>query len=122
MLPNKQTEYIEDPTRDVLRRIGDSWSLLVLMELHHGARRFNRLQESVEGISKRMLSVTLRGLERDGLVSRSVYPTSPPHVEYALTDLGQSLSEPLQPLQDWAMRCQPDVHAARRRYDQHMAI
>ncbi|MEP2782348.1 MAG: helix-turn-helix domain-containing protein [Pseudoruegeria sp.] len=106
------------PTRDVLNRLTDSWSLLILMELDHGELRFNRLREAVDGISQRMLTVTLRNLERDGLVNRAVYPSAPPRVEYALTELGQSLVFPLRPLKDWATRCQPDVRAARARYDQ----
>ncbi|SLN43874.1 putative HTH-type transcriptional regulator YybR [Pseudoruegeria aquimaris] len=104
-------------TRDILRRITDGWSLLVLIELSKEKKRFNQLRDSVSGISQRMLAVTLRHLERDGLVSRTVLPSSPPHVEYALTALGQSLVPSLKPLQVWAENRQPDIHAARDRYD-----
>ena len=105
------------PIRDVLDRIGDAWSVLVLMELNKGPCRFNALRRVVDGISQRMLAVTLRHLERDGLVSRAVLPLSPPQVEYALTDMGHGLIISLSHLRDWATAHQPGVRAARLAYD-----
>ncbi len=88
--------------RDVLDRIGDKWSVQVIERLGDDPRRFNELRRSVEGLSQRMLTVTLRALERDGLLTRTVFPTVPPQVEYALTDLGRSLLVPLRALAGWA--------------------
>lgn len=105
------------PIRDVLDRIGDAWSVLVLMELGKGPCRFNALRRVVDGISQRMLSVTLQHLHRDGLLTRTVLPLSPPQVEYALTDAGRSLITHLAPLRDWANAHQPGIHAARAQYD-----
>lgn len=105
------------PIRDVLDRIGDAWSLLVMLELGRGACRFNALRRVVDGISQRMLAVTLRQLERDGLVSRKVLPMSPPQVEYALTDLGRSLLDKVEALRSWAEASQPQVRAARAAFD-----
>lgn len=110
------------PIRDVLDRIGDAWSVLVLMELHNGPCRFNALRRVVDGISQRMLAVTLRHLERDGLVSRAVLPLSPPQVEYALTPMGQDLITSMAHLRDWAVSHQPAVRAARHAYDGHAAL
>ena len=105
------------PMRDVLDRIGDAWSLLVMLELMKGPCRFNALARVVGGVSRRMLTVTLRNLERDGLVSREVLPCSPPSVEYALTPLGLSLQSALIGLRDWAVAHQPQINARRRAYD-----
>ena len=105
------------PIRDVLDRVGDAWSVLVLAELSKGPCRFNALLRVVNGISQRMLSVTLRTLERDGMISRRVLPLAPPQVEYALTDLGQSLFASLDPLREWAAKHQPSVRVARLAYD-----
>lgn len=105
------------PIRDVLDRIGDAWSLLVMLELGRGPCRFNALRRVVDGISQRMLAVTLRQLERDGLVSRTVLPLSPPQVEYALTDLGSSLLDKVEALRSWAEASQPQVRAARAAFD-----
>ena len=101
----------------VLSRIGDKWSILVVMMLTDGPRRFNELKRLVGGISQRMLTFTLRGLERDGLVSRTVYPTVPPRVEYELTDLGRSLQVPVQALGAWAFSNLPAIQEARSRFD-----
>ena len=79
------------PVRLILSRIGDKWSVLIVMALCGGPRRFNELKRSIDGISQRMLTLTLRSMERDGLITREVFPTTPPRVEYALTALGQSL-------------------------------
>jgi DNA-binding HxlR family transcriptional regulator len=106
------------PVRDVLDRLGDAWSVLVVLSLADGPVRFNALKRSIGGISQRMLTVTLRSLERDGLVSRSVVPTTPPQVEYALTEMGHSLSEPLGALVTWANARQPAIEASRAAYDE----
>jgi len=105
------------PVRDVLDRLGDAWSFLVVLRLADGPQRFNALKRRVGGVSQRMLTVTLRSLERDGLVSRTVYPTTPPMVEYRLTPLGESLVEPMAALTRWAARHHDSVRAARSRYD-----
>lgn len=105
------------PIRDVLDRVGDAWSVLVLSELAKGPCRFNALLRVVGGISQRMLSVTLRTLERDGMVSRTVLPLAPPQVEYALTELGEGLVASLSGLTAWASAHQPAVRAARMSYD-----
>jgi DNA-binding HxlR family transcriptional regulator len=105
------------PMRDVLDRIGDTWSLLVVINLQPAPMRFNALRRSIEGISQRMLTVTLRSLERDGLVRRTVRPTTPPEVEYALTDIGQSIAVPIAALGLWAQQNQPLLQQARERFD-----
>ncbi|MFO1174749.1 MAG: helix-turn-helix domain-containing protein [Paracoccaceae bacterium] len=105
------------PIRDVLDRVGDAWSVLVLHELAKGPCRFNALMRVVTGISQRMLSVTLRTLERDGMVTRQVLPLAPPQVEYALTPLGESLVAALAALKAWSAEHQPAVRAARAAYD-----
>jgi DNA-binding HxlR family transcriptional regulator len=86
----------------VLGQVGDKWSVLVVMLLRDSPRRFNEIKRIVDGISQQMLTRTLRGLERDGMATRTMFPTSPPHVEYALTDLGLSLSKPVLALGMWA--------------------
>ena len=101
----------------VLSRVGDKWSVLVIMLLGQGPRRFNELKRMIGGISQRMLTLTLRGLERDGLVTRTVFPTVPPRVDYALTDLGRGLSAPVMALGAWAHRHQPEIETARRNFD-----
>ena len=103
--------------RDVLDRIGDKWSMLMIMELATQSQRFSELHRAIPDISKRMLTQTLRDLERDGLVTRHVFPTRPPTVEYRLAPLGQSLLEPMAALVDWADRRYSDIHAARVRFD-----
>ena len=103
--------------RDVLDRVGDKWSLLVIGLLGDRAHRFNEIRRSVDGISQRMLAVTLRGLERDGLVTRTVYPTVPPKVEYALTVMGRTLLTTVCELVDWADRHAADIDSARDAYD-----
>lgn len=102
---------------DVLSRVGDKWSMRVVMNLDGGAMRFNELRRAIDGISQRMLTRTLRGLERDGLVSRTVTPSIPPRVDYALTSLGQSLREPVRALGDWAMANRAAVEDARAVFD-----
>lgn len=101
----------------VLNRIGDKWSVLIVMILARSPHRFNELKREIDGISQRMLTLTLRGLERDGLVSRSVEPTVPPRVTYALTELGQSLIEPVDALGRWAIAHIACIRAAQERFD-----
>jgi DNA-binding HxlR family transcriptional regulator len=101
----------------ILARVGDKWSVFVIMLLGEGPRRFNELKRMVGGISQRMLTLTLRGLERDGLVTRTVFPTIPPRVDYELTDLGRGLSKPVEALGRWAMDHQTEIQAARTRFD-----
>jgi DNA-binding HxlR family transcriptional regulator len=105
------------PVRDVLDRIGDKWSMLMIVTLATRPQRFSELQRAIRDISKRMLTQTLRDLERDGLVTRHVFPTKPPSVEYGLSPLGQSLLDPMASLIDWADRRYSDIHAARVRFD-----
>jgi DNA-binding HxlR family transcriptional regulator len=103
--------------RDVLNRVGDKWSVLVVSLLCAGPRRFNELRRTIEGISQRMLTLTLRGLERDGLVTRTIFPTVPPRVDYELTTLGRTLLEPVQALAAWAERHREGIQKARLRFD-----
>lgn len=102
---------------EVLSRVGDKWSVLVVMLLRDGPRRFTELKRGVTGISQRMLTLTLRHLERDGLVTRTVTPSIPPRVDYELTALGHSLREPVQALGQWAMMNQPAIRSAQARFD-----
>jgi DNA-binding HxlR family transcriptional regulator len=102
---------------DVLSRVGDKWSVLVVTRLGAGSMRFNELRRSIGGISQRMLTLTLRGLERDGLVTRTVFPTIPPRVDYALTSLGRDLLEPVSALGEWATRNQAKIARAREKFD-----
>lgn len=105
------------PMREVLDRIGDTWSVLVIVSLKSQPLRFNALKRSIEGISQRMLTVTLRSLERDGLVRRTVKPTTPPEVEYSLTELGLSLAVPLGALGNWAAVNRHAMRQAREAFD-----
>jgi DNA-binding HxlR family transcriptional regulator len=102
---------------DVLARVGDKWSVLVVTRLGNGPRRFNELRRAIGGISQRMLTLTLRGLERDGLVTRTVFPTVPPRVDYALTVLGLDLLGPVSGLGEWATRNQGKIALAREQFD-----
>jgi DNA-binding HxlR family transcriptional regulator len=102
---------------EVLQRIGDKWTVLVVGELGGGAKRFNEIRRSLGSISQRMLTLTLRGLERDGLVTRTVFPTVPPRVDYELTKLGRSLLEPVNGLGRWARQNQPAILQAREHFD-----
>jgi DNA-binding HxlR family transcriptional regulator len=106
---------------DILARIGDKWSVFVVGMLSNGPMRFNEIKRAVDGISQRMLTLTLRGLERDGLVTRTVYPTIPPRVDYALTEHGRTLIGPLNALAAWARDNSAAVHAARERFDKAAA-
>jgi DNA-binding HxlR family transcriptional regulator len=101
----------------LLSRIGDKWTVLVVMLLRDGPRRFSELKRDIGGISQRMLTLTLRGLERDGLVARTVYPTTPPRVDYELTPLGHELREPVEALGHWALAHLDVIDKARREFD-----
>ncbi|MDQ0251624.1 DNA-binding HxlR family transcriptional regulator [Sphingomonas kyeonggiensis] len=101
----------------MLAKIGDKWSILTIMMLSDGTKRFSELQRGIDGISQRMLTLTLRGLERDGLVTREVFPTIPPRVEYTLTPLGRSLQVPVKALGEWVVKNLAELDAARRRFD-----
>jgi DNA-binding HxlR family transcriptional regulator len=105
------------PTRQVINRIGDRWSLLVLYALEHGTLRFQELRRAVDGVSQKMLTQTVRTLERDGLIRREVFPAVPPRVEYSLTPLGRSLSERIVAIRSWAYENIDDIEAARLAYD-----
>jgi DNA-binding HxlR family transcriptional regulator len=106
---------------DVLARIGDKWSVQAVMLLADGPRRFNELKRMIGDVSQRMLTLTLRGLERDGLVTRTVFPTIPPRVDYALTPLGQSLRGPVQALGAWAIAHKDVIAKARQSFDSRAA-
>jgi DNA-binding HxlR family transcriptional regulator len=103
--------------REVLNRVGDKWSVQIVALLGDGPMRFSDLRRSIEGISQRMLTLTLRGLERDGLVSRTVFPEIPPRVEYELTKLGNTLLEPISALADWAEAQRTAIQTARETFD-----
>lgn len=102
---------------EVLARVGDKWTVLVVSQLGDGPRRFNELRRALGSISQRMLTLTLRGLERDGLVTRTVFPTIPPRVDYELTKLGHSLLAPVSGLGLWARQNRAAIAEARRRFD-----
>lgn len=102
----------------VLARIGEKWSLLVVMLLRDGPRRFNDIKRNTPGISQQMLTRTLRGLERDGIVIRTILPASPPQVEYSLTALGRSMAEPALAFGEWVQTHLAEFDAARRRFDE----
>ncbi len=115
---------MKDPTNPVCRtistllsRIGDKWTVLVVTTLSDGSKRFNELRREIPTVSQRMLTLTLRNLERDGLVSRTVTPSIPPRVDYELTELGLSLVEPLHGLELWALEHVADIHEAHARFD-----
>jgi|SRR5579871_3107010 len=101
----------------VLARVGDKWSVFVIMMLDDGPKRFNELKRKIGGISQRMLTLTLRGLERDGLITRTVFPTIPPRVDYELTDLGRGLAKPVQALGQWAFEHKAEIDGAREQFD-----
>ncbi len=105
------------PVRSVLGQIGDKWSLLIITHLTFGSHRFSELQGAIPDISQRMLTQTLRKLERDGLVLRTMTPTIPPRVDYEMTDLGKSLLDPLASLSKWALQKRSDIEKARDAFD-----
>jgi DNA-binding HxlR family transcriptional regulator len=115
---------MKDPANPVCRtistllaRIGDKWTVLVVSTLGEGSKRFNELRREIPSVSQRMLTLTLRNLERDGLVSRTVTPTIPPRVDYALTELGCSLLTPVTALSQWALNNVEKIHEAQARFD-----
>jgi DNA-binding HxlR family transcriptional regulator len=105
------------PTRQVLGRVANKWTMLVVLALEGGTLRFSQLRARVEGVTQKMLTQTLRALERDGMITRRVYPTVPVTVEYALTPLGRSLGEAVAVVRNWAYANMPEIENARRRYD-----
>jgi DNA-binding HxlR family transcriptional regulator len=119
VIENGRYRFTDDCDRvaDILRRVGDKWSVLVVVLLELGPRRFNDLKRSIPGVSQRMLTLTLRNLESDGFVERTVTPSIPPHVSYGLTDLGQSLSVPVRALCAWSLANIDAIDAARERFE-----
>jgi len=103
--------------REILNRVGDKWSVMVIDRLGQGSHRFSELRRDIEGITGRMLTVTLRGLERDGLVSRTIHPMIPPRVDYELTPMGRTLLQTIEQLIDWADSHVAAIHAAQATYD-----
>jgi DNA-binding HxlR family transcriptional regulator len=101
----------------VLARVGDKWSVLIVSRLGNGPMRFNELKRDIGGISQRMLTLTLRGLERDGLITRTVFPTVPPRVDYELTALGRSLLVPVSALGEWARKNMSCIEDAQAKFD-----
>jgi DNA-binding HxlR family transcriptional regulator len=117
--PSKRSDA-SAPLREVLERLGGKWSLLVIGALGDERKRFGELRRGLGGVSQRMLTLTLRSLERDGIVARTLYPTAPLRVEYELTRIGVTLLEPLAALAAWAERNRATLHEARKRYDTRM--
>ena len=105
----------------ILARVGDKWTVLIVVLLGDGPKRFNEIKRMVGGISQRMLTFTLRGLERDGLVTRTVFPTTPQRVDYELTKLGSTLRQAVEPLGSWARAHLSEVHKSRNRFDADIA-
>ena len=105
------------PVRQILARVGDKWSVLIVMALRDGPRRFNEMKRAIGTISQRMLTLTLRSMERDGLVRRTVFPTKPPRVDYELTALGRSLYEPIERLGRWAIDNETEIARAQETFD-----
>lgn len=119
------SERRRDPrsgSREILDRVGDKWSLTVIETLSDGSLRFNELKKLVDGISQRMLTLTLRHLERDGLVTRTMFATIPPRVDYALTPLGFKLLKPVTELVDWVRVNSEEIEAAQKTFDQHSVV
>jgi DNA-binding HxlR family transcriptional regulator len=110
------------PVKAVLSRVGDKWSVLIVMALRDGPMRFNELKRAAGSISQRMLTLTLRSMERDGFVSRAVTPSTPPRVDYELTPLGHSLRGPVEALGRWALDHDPQIKAAQARFDARAGI
>src|SRR3954449_5249862 len=115
--PHPLHEDCEKVSR-ILARVGEKWSMLVVMLLRDGPRRFNDIKRNTGGISQQMLTRTLRALERDGMVTRTIFPTRPPQVEYRLTELGRSMSEPVLAFGRWVREHMEEVEAARQHFDQ----
>jgi DNA-binding HxlR family transcriptional regulator len=117
-LPSEECPKISQ----VLARVGEKWSVLIIIMLAARPRRFSELKRAIGGISQRMLTLSLRGLERDGLVKRTVFPVVPPRVEYELTPLGRSLHAPVSALGDWARSHLAEIDAARAEFDRREAL
>jgi DNA-binding HxlR family transcriptional regulator len=115
--PTNFTEQSCGRISDILSRIGDKWTMQVVVNLRAQPRRFNDIKRQIDGISQQMLTRTLKALERDGMVTRTVRPTTPPEVEYALTDLGHSLSGPVRQLAEWALAQMPTIEENRKLFD-----
>lgn len=115
--PDEETQAECKAMAQVLDRVGDKWTVMVVGVLSGGPQRFNTILRTIGGVSHRMLTLTLRGLERDGLVTRTIYPTIPPKVEYELTELGNSLIAPLRALSSWGIKNRPAIEEARARFD-----
>lgn len=111
------TPHCTDFTRELLSRVGDKWSILIVAHLAPGPMRFNTLKRTIGQVSQRMLTLTLKSLEKDGLVLRTMYPTIPPRVDYELTPLGHTLMQPVMALIDWSHAHQDEVDASRRAYE-----
>jgi DNA-binding HxlR family transcriptional regulator len=116
-LPNPASEDCRNLS-SILARVGDKWSVLIVVLLGDGPKRFNEIKRMVGGISQRMLTFTLRGLERDGLVTRTVFPTTPQRVDYELTQLGSSLWEAVEPLGSWARAHVSEILTSREQFDE----
>jgi len=119
-LPNRASEDCR-AVSSVLARVGDKWSVLIIVLLGDGPKRFNEIKRMVGGISQRMLTLTLRGLERDGLVKRTQFPTIPPRVDYELTQLGRSLWDAVKPLGEWAQGHVKHIAKARAAFDKKIS-
>lgn len=119
-LPEQGSEDCQTVS-SVIARIGDKWSLQIIVLLGSGTKRFNEIKRTVNGVSQRMLTLTLRGLERDGLVNRTIFPTVPPRVDYELTELGKSLWLVIEPLGEWAISHVNEIKLARKQFDSHIA-
>ena len=117
VLPDPASEHCRDLS-SILGRVGDKWTVLIVVLLGDGPKRFNEIKRMVGGISQRMLTFTLRGLERDGLVTRTVFPTTPQRVDYELTDLGGSLWKAVEPLGSWARAHLSEILASREQFDE----
>ena len=109
------------PVRQILARVGDKWSVLIVMALRDGPRRFNEIKRAIGTISQRMLTLTLKGMERDGLIKRTVFPTKPPRVDYELTELGHSLRRPVEELGHWAIEHEMLIAKAQQTFDRDAA-
>src|SRR6478672_3830596 len=121
MSPRNKSVQRCPAVREVLNRVGDKWSVQIVALLGDGPLRFSELRRGIEGISQRMLTLTLRGLERDGLVTRTLFPSVPPRVDYELTKLGRTLLEPLGALAGWAEKHGAAIQTSRDDYDKRMA-
>ena len=115
--PDRAIPECSNFTRELLSRVGDKWSILIVAHLAEGPLRFNALRRTIGQVSQRMLTLTLKSLEKDGLVSRTVFPTVPSRVEYELTPLGRTLMEPIMALINWSLAHQGDVEKARNLFE-----